>query len=144
MFIRTFVTRHFTRLPRPISLKLPVPTMQRLFVLLFCSTAMLCGAEPPSTTLLKPRPAAPCIEVRQWQGSSGYILWTPTLTLAQAIEMAGGFQSHNDRIEIQHLATNPAPDRLFSKNQLLQDPKVQKQTFAPGDRVTITRLLKPF
>lgn len=119
-------------------------SMKRLFVPLFCSAALFCGAELPATTLLQARPAAPCIEVRQWQGASGFILWTPTFTLAQAIEMAGGLQSRNDRIEIQHLASNSDPDLLFNKNQLLQNPKIQKQTFSPGDRVTITRLLKPF
>ena len=38
----------------------------------------------------------------------------------------------------------PALVRNVTLRGVLQDPKVQKQTLAPGDRVTITRLLKSF
>lgn len=119
--------------------------MKRLFpILALCGVYSLCGAEPTAPALLRARPTAPSIEVRQWQSASGFILWTPKLTLAQAIDTAGGFQKHNDHVEIQHLASNPAPEQFLSKNQLIQSPKIQKQTFAPGDRVMITRLLKPY
>ncbi|HSI14508.1 MAG TPA: hypothetical protein VK961_20830 [Chthoniobacter sp.] len=119
--------------------------MKRLFLfLLLFGASLVHGEEPSATTFLKARPVAPSVEVRQWLGATGFILWTPKLTLAQAIDAAGGFQKHNDYIEIQHLASHPAPDQFLSKNQLIQNPKIQKQTFAPGDRITITRLLKPY
>lgn len=88
---------------------------------------------------LPQRPETAYVEIRQWGKRTGFIPWTPNLTLSDAIAIAGGIAPANNSISIERLAKDPAPDLKFRKSDFVTDAKIQGLTFHPGDRVTIGR-----
>lgn len=108
---------------------------------LFAMTGRLFAEPPGPGKLLAVRPEVPTIKVEQG-GSTGYIVWTPTLTLAQAIEIAGGFAPKTTTIMITRWSEDPAPDAQFSRKKYLQDPAIQSQVLHQYDRVTLTYFLR--
>jgi hypothetical protein len=107
------------------------------------------GEDRSVPKLLPTRPAVPFIEVSQLSMRSvatetGFLVSTPTLKLAEVIEAAGGFQSRSDRVWIKRVLLSRLYDLTFSKNQVLQERGVQSETFLPGDRGSISFIIKPW
>jgi hypothetical protein len=90
------------------------------------------------------RPGAAHVEIRQYQQKTGYIPWSPTLTLAQAIEIAGGFVGRNNCVSIEHFVHGPTQREDLTKAAFLRDPKKQKQLLQAGDRLTLDHLIAPW
>lgn len=107
------------------------------------------GEESSAPKLLKTRPSGPFIEVSQYPLASGfrhagYLPWRPTLTLAEAVKAVGGFQERNDVVIVRRVMPRISPELRFDKKRFLQDGSVQRRALRPGDRVSITFLMKGF
>jgi hypothetical protein len=108
-----------------------------LLVGLFAMAGRL-SAEPPAPGKLLPvRPDVPMVKMDSLR-RGGYIVWSPTLTLSQAIEIAGGFDPKVTTIMITRWSEDPAPDAQFSKKRYLEDARLRDQILHPYDRVTLT------
>ena len=115
--------------------------MKYLAVLFLFASAFAGDA----SELLAERPEAPYVSIDgEVQKKHGFILWTPTLTLAHAIEVAGGFTPKAKVIWIERLAKDPAPDLHLGKAAFLRDRKIQNQRFHPGDRIWVWYPIPPW
>lgn len=113
------------------------------------SALSLHGEESAVPKLLATRPKASFIEVRQFRKDEditrfNFILWTPKLTLGEVVDAAGGFKGRYDLVYFERVQPSLSPELRYHKNQFLQDLTAQRETFRPGDRVTISFIIKPW